>query len=310
MLLGNVTEQLLGAVGISTCGDLWEKRDLLYLLFSENSWEYFVRVALGIGCTDVSDGSERERKSVSCETTFKATNDRDEMCDIVRRLSADLAEDLKRHGVTGRAVTLKYKTADFENRSRVVQLHEPTADGSIIAEAAIRLLRAEPSEIHLRLLGVRLSQLTGTGSRKQQQQRTLDQLLFAPSSKRRKLDEDVEDVGESTTTGTLHEGSTSTAIAMSSSSASSFSSSSSSSHFTCPVCQSWRSSSAEDSGLTELNRHVDECLNQQVLRQEPSTSSGRPVAATGQQSKLDRFVIRRARTPPPSSLPSSSKDSR
>ena len=307
-MLGNVTEQLLGAIGISTCGDLWEKRDLLYLLFSENSWEYFIRVALGIGCTDVSDGSERERKSVSCETTFKATNDREQLCDIVRRLSADLAEDVKRHGVTGRAVTLKYKTSDFDNRSRVVQLHEPTADGSIIAEAAIRLLRAEPAEMHLRLLGVRLSQLSGTGSRKQQQQqqRTLDQLLFAPSSasKRRKLDDDVEDVGGSTTTG-FHDGSTSAAITKPSSS----SLSSSSSHFTCPVCQSWRSSTAEEKGLTELNRHVDECLNQQVLRQEPSTSSGRP-AATGQQSKLDRFVIRRARTPPPSALPSSSKDSR
>ena len=250
-------------------------------------------MALGIGCTDVSDGSERERKSVSCETTFKASNDRDELCDIVRRLSADLAEDLKRHAVTGRAVTLKYKTVNFDSRSRVVQLHDPTADGSIIAEAAVRLLRAEPTGLHLRLLGVRLSQLTLPGSKKQQQQHqsTLDQLMFAPSSKRRKLDSDGRTLDESPSKIT-NESSSSTA------------------HFTCPVCQSWRSSTTEESGLTQLNRHVDECLNQQVLRQEPSTSSGNQRPATGphQQSKLDRFVTRRARTPPPTST--SSKDSR
>lgn len=52
--IGNVTEQLLGCLGISTCHDLWDKRDLLYLLFTECSYEYFLRVALGIGSDSVS----------------------------------------------------------------------------------------------------------------------------------------------------------------------------------------------------------------------------------------------------------------
>jgi DNA polymerase kappa len=47
--IGNVTEQLLGSLGISTCRDLWNHRELLYLLFSESSYDYFLRVALGIG---------------------------------------------------------------------------------------------------------------------------------------------------------------------------------------------------------------------------------------------------------------------
>jgi len=52
--IGNVTEQLLGSLGISTCRDLWDKRELLYLLFSESSYDYFLRVALGIGSGGVS----------------------------------------------------------------------------------------------------------------------------------------------------------------------------------------------------------------------------------------------------------------
>lgn len=47
--IGNVTEQLLGSIGVKTCHDLWEKRELLCLLFTECSYEYFLRVALGIG---------------------------------------------------------------------------------------------------------------------------------------------------------------------------------------------------------------------------------------------------------------------
>ena len=52
--IGNVTEQLLGSLGISNCKDLWEKRDLLYLLFSESSYDYFLRISLGLGSDMVS----------------------------------------------------------------------------------------------------------------------------------------------------------------------------------------------------------------------------------------------------------------
>jgi len=47
--IGNVTEQMLGALDITTCQHLWDKRHLLHLLFSENSYDYFLRVALGLG---------------------------------------------------------------------------------------------------------------------------------------------------------------------------------------------------------------------------------------------------------------------
>ena len=153
--IGNVTEQLLGSLGVTTCGDLWEKRGLLCLLFSECSYDYFIRVALGIGSNWQGDGSER--KSVSCETTFRPSGDREELCSIIRQLSSDLSEDLCRYKLSGRGVTLKYKTDNFDVKTRIVQLHQPTQDGSIIASAAIKLLPADLPK--LRLLGVRMSQL-------------------------------------------------------------------------------------------------------------------------------------------------------
>ena len=52
--IGNVTEQMLAALDITTCQDLWQKRDLLSLLFSENSCDHFMRVALGLGSDSVT----------------------------------------------------------------------------------------------------------------------------------------------------------------------------------------------------------------------------------------------------------------
>lgn len=206
---------------------------------------------------------------MSCETTFRATSNRDELIETIRQLSADLSEDLVRHGVAGRTVTLKYKTAAFDVKTRATQLTEHTTDGAVIAKAAVRLLTAEAPDVTMRLLGVRMSQLTassgagsGAGVRKQ---RTLDRLLVECPAKRRKLDE--------APTPTPHDEPAS---------------------FTCPVCHSWRTAD----GDVALNRHIDECLNQQVLLAECGTSGGatrKPSAKhhSAAQSKLDRFFTRK-----------------
>jgi hypothetical protein len=235
------------------------------------------------------DGSERERKSVSCETTFRSTSDRNELCDIIRQLSADLAQDLERHGLLGRSVTLKYKTDKFDVKTRITQLTGYTGDGGVMAKAATSLL---PSGLNLRLLGVRMSQLTpssssaGTGNDKPcRKQRTLSELLAVecPARKKRKLEEDGQ--------------------VLSSSSSSEPDPTLASLLFTCPVCHSWRTPDGE----VALNSHIDECLNQQVLYPPaetttpalPSTTSlvlpSSSSSSTSHQTKLDRYIIRRSK---------------
>lgn len=197
---------------------------------------------------------------MSCETTFRATSNRDELCDVIRQLSSDLSEDLVRHKVSGRTVTLKYKTEAFDVKTRAAQLSDHTTDGAVIAKTAIRLLMAEPADLSMRLLGVRMSQLapasSGSGPLGTRKQRTLDEMALECPAKRRKLDE-----GEPAL-------------------------------FTCPVCHSWRT----PDGDVALNRHIDECLNQQVLDAEPGASSSstrRPSATRPAQRTLDRFFTRK-----------------
>ena len=51
--IGKVSERMLAALGISTCTHLHEKRGILYHLYSNISSNYFLRISLGIGSTQV-----------------------------------------------------------------------------------------------------------------------------------------------------------------------------------------------------------------------------------------------------------------
>ncbi len=117
--IGAVTEQLLRDVlDIRTCGDLFLKRGLVKLLFSEVASRYFLRVSVGSGSNNLVEWNERERKSLSTETTFRDTSDEVELFDICSRLCHDLSGDLKKHGLQGKAVTLKIKTDGFQIRTK------------------------------------------------------------------------------------------------------------------------------------------------------------------------------------------------
>ncbi|KAH7963329.1 hypothetical protein HPB52_020630 [Rhipicephalus sanguineus] len=51
--IGAVQEQLLMALGVRTCHDLWVKRAEIGHLFGEVTARFYLRAALGLGCTEV-----------------------------------------------------------------------------------------------------------------------------------------------------------------------------------------------------------------------------------------------------------------
>ena len=51
--IGKVTEKMLNALGITLCHHLFEKRDILDLLFSQSSSSFFLAVSLGLGSVEV-----------------------------------------------------------------------------------------------------------------------------------------------------------------------------------------------------------------------------------------------------------------
>ena len=179
--IGNVTEQLLQAIGVHTCQDILEHKGKIYLLFSELSAVSFFRIALGLGCTSVSEMSNRERKSISTETTFRDSSDPNKLRTLIGELSSDLAEDLHAENLKGRQVTVKIKTDKFAIKTKVMNLIRPTSEAQVIAQTANKILQkfmdsSVDQPLKLRLLGVRMSELVGSCS-SEEEVMPIDQFL-------------------------------------------------------------------------------------------------------------------------------------
>ena len=162
--IGSVSEQLLNSIGVKTCSDIYRRRAEIKLLFSELSFEFYMSVSQGLGATALEAPEERERKSVSCETTFRDTSDREVLLATCRDLCRDLAKDLADKGIVGSAVTVKIKSHDFKLKTKVSQLCSASGSELAIFESArrtlVQLLEASAEQpLALRLMGVRMSEL-------------------------------------------------------------------------------------------------------------------------------------------------------
>lgn len=85
-----MTEQVLQALGVSTCSDLLRHAALITALMSEVSSSSLITAGLGLGATEHSSrgggpgSSEPGRKGISCERTFGAMSSAADMEQMVR----------------------------------------------------------------------------------------------------------------------------------------------------------------------------------------------------------------------------------
>ncbi|SFV04019.1 DNA polymerase IV [Pseudoduganella namucuonensis] len=154
----------LAELGIATVGQVAAADPaLLREHFGLNYATWLGRVSRGLDERAVVTSSEP--KSISRETTFErdlhARHDREALSEIFTRLCMRLGEDLARKRYVGRTVGIKLRYSDFRTVTRDVTLPAPTADGAAIRRAAGECLRRVPLELKLRLLGVRVSALSG-----------------------------------------------------------------------------------------------------------------------------------------------------
>jgi len=223
--IGNVTEQLLKAVGVQTCQDLYIKRGEIRLLYSESSSDFYLAVSQGIGSTRIEPPEERERKSISTETTFKEISDREQLMEILTELCKDLSKDCQDKSITGRAVTVKIKSHDFKLKTKVSQMCEFSNSEELVFVTAKKILTnlldsSEEQPLALRLMGVRLSELKDKND-PSHKQRQGNLLAF------------VKGEGSNTQACT---------------------SKANNNKYPCPIC------GFEAENLVMLNKHVDKCL--------------------------------------------------
>lgn len=200
--IGNVTEQLLNSLNIFNCGDLWEHRGAINLLFKPATVSFLLAVSLGIGNSWFSvstDAADQNQKSISSERTFSGTGSIIEP-KLCHSLCGDLERELVSKELKALTVTLKIKTVDFQVKTRAVRLLTATNEADIIFETAwgiYKSLASETKDLAIRLLGVRLSNfqpassdeaddntvINSLQSSKQKKQGRIDHLLVKMSTK-------------------------------------------------------------------------------------------------------------------------------
>jgi DNA polymerase-4 len=161
--VGKVTQKDLSLLNVRTIGDLSRlPRDLLRRRFGQQGLQLYF---LSRGIDDREVQPERAIKSIGREETFaQDILEKGEAGKAVLTLSQRVAGRLRRHGKSGRTVTLKVTYRDFTHITRSMTLPAPTDDGRKIYQMALELMdKTEAGKKPIRLLGIYLSQLTRPG---------------------------------------------------------------------------------------------------------------------------------------------------
>ena len=157
--VGPATARRLHALGIRTGADLqsWGEAELRQRLGKTGGWLYRIGQ-----CDDPRPvRPHRVRKSVGVERTFSRNARGEEaLREKLGPIAEELARRLDRHGLAGKTVTLKLKTARFVQTTRAATLVAPVWQEAALFEIGAALLRRPrvPTEPH-RLLGLTVSAL-------------------------------------------------------------------------------------------------------------------------------------------------------
>lgn len=168
--VGPKTLKLLESRAIKTAGDLGlTPLDTLTRLLGEKHAKHLHQLSQGIDERAVE--TERERKSVGHERTFEVDIvDRQQVTKTLLRLAAKTGERLRAKGLRGKTIAIKVRWAGFETVSRSHSLARATDSTQQIYAVASELFRACDRGEPIRLLGVRVEQLTdGSGEETQPQ---------------------------------------------------------------------------------------------------------------------------------------------
>ena len=166
--VGRVFERELDAIGIKTCGDIYEHRAMLTRLFGEKAFQFLMHCYLGLGRTSIAPPDESHRKSVGTESTFHEIEGTQALRDKLRHIAEELEGDLKRTEYKGRTLVLKVKLHTYEVLTRQTVPPHAVSKADDLYKYALPMLSTLEKEVpgmRLRLLGLRCTGLVSTAKK-------------------------------------------------------------------------------------------------------------------------------------------------
>lgn len=156
--IGKKSVEKLNNMGIFTIEDLFQlSEEYLKEIMGKMGQEIFFRIR-GIDNRKVEP--VRERKSVGKERTLKInTINKDDLLVYIKEFSKEVSYILKSKGCSGKTVTLKYKTGEFESHTRSRTLNEYIDSEEEIYNVVKEILMKEEITEEIRLIGLSVSSL-------------------------------------------------------------------------------------------------------------------------------------------------------
>ncbi|RHZ56339.1 hypothetical protein Glove_402g13 [Diversispora epigaea] len=154
--IGRVTEALLHALGIKTMGDAYFQLAYIRKLFTPCSFEFIMQASIGIGSTSVK--FNENHKSMGVSRTFVPLSKPQDLLAKFRQLTDLLEFELKKEDLSGRTVTLYFKSTTFEVKSRSRTIPRYIFESDDLYYFGKQILEAE-LPMKIRSLGIRLSTL-------------------------------------------------------------------------------------------------------------------------------------------------------
>lgn len=172
--VGEKRERELVHLGLRTIGDIARSDiSILKMKLGRDAAEHLFALSRGIDEREVIP--DREAKSMGAEETFEHDiSDFETLATYLLAQAERVAARLRRAERVATGVTLKYKLSDFRGITRQATI-PPTADSRRLYDAALLLLKANPPEKPLRLIGLSAHKLAN-------KQRDLFDVTAEPSS--------------------------------------------------------------------------------------------------------------------------------
>lgn len=160
--IGPVTSRKMAALGIITGADLRQKPLAFLVRHFGKSGTWYHEIAQGIDERPVI--SNRERKSIGSETTFREDQTAPQTIEIgLKEMAAEVWALCQAAGIQGRTVTIKVKWQDFQICTRSRTVDRAIADlGTLLDHSLSLMCSLYPLRTGIRLVGVTLSHLGGT----------------------------------------------------------------------------------------------------------------------------------------------------
>ncbi len=156
--VGKVTADKMYQLGIFTGKDLKAKSEEFLTAHFGKSGRHYYDIVRGIDLSLVQPN--RTIKSVGTERTFDENLSSEiYILEKLEFIAVDLEQRLKKHGISGKTITLKIKYSDFTQQTRSITLPYFVSEKSLLLDVAKELLYQERLKESVRLIGLSMSNL-------------------------------------------------------------------------------------------------------------------------------------------------------